>query len=340
MPLHHLKTLRDRLTKTQTGPAETPVTFADGCPVFEIIALGVRSGVADGNLSSYLVRPLGTNESVICDAGTLGHGLKRAEARGVLNDIPIMPDSSLSRAGHVLKQSVRAYLISHAHLDHVAGLVLSSPEDTPKPIYALSQTNALLAKHLFNGKVWGVMGNKGPRPHIGKYSYRDMEPGQSQTIEDSRLDITAWPLSHASTTSTAFLIQHHGQAVLYLGDTQADQPDDGQQNLLELWKAIAPLVQEGKLRTIIMGVTYPDAQPDNALCGQLRPKDLLKSLRDLGHACGGRHHIRGLRVLVSHVKETFHEGGNPVQQIYRELQDGNDIGIHFMMAEQSARYLV
>ncbi|MCX5616806.1 3',5'-cyclic-nucleotide phosphodiesterase [Bombella sp. TMW 2.2559] len=339
MPLHHLKTLRDRLKKTQTGTAETPVTFADSHPVFEIVALGVRSGVADGNLSSYLVRPLGTRESVICDAGTLGHGLKKAEARGVLDDIPIMPDSSLSRAGHVLKQSVRAYLISHAHLDHVAGLVLSSPEDTPKPIHALPQTNAILSENLFNGRVWGVMGDKGPEPRISKYSYRDMEPGQSQTIENSKLDVTAWPLSHASTTSTAFLIQHHGQAILYLGDTQADQPD-GPQNLLDLWKAVSPLVQKDKLRTIIMGVTYPDGQPDDALCGQLRPKDLLKSLRDLGHVCGGRHHIRGLRVLISHVKETFHDNGNPVQQIYRELQDGNDIGIHFMMAEQSARYLV
>lgn len=339
MPLHHLKTFRDRLKTTRAGKTETPVTFADSHPVFEIVALGVRSGVTDGNLSSYMVRPLGTNEAVICDAGTLGHGLKLAEAKGVLDDIPIMPDSSLSRAGHVLKQSVRAYLISHAHLDHVAGLVLSSPEDTPKPIYALPQTNAILSENLFNGRVWGVMGDRGAKPHIGKYSYKDMTPGQAQTIEGSGLNITAWPLSHASTTSTAFLIQHHEQAILYLGDTQADQPD-GPQNLHKLWKAIAPLVQKGKLRTIIMGATYPDNQPDNALCGQLRPKDLLASLRDLGHVCGGRHHIRGLRVLVSHVKETFHDNGNPVQQIYRELQDGNDIGIHFMMAEQSARYLV
>lgn len=339
MPLHHLKTLRDRLKTSRAGAGETPVTFADSNPVFEIVALGVRSGVADGNLSSYLIRPLGTNEAVICDAGTLGHGLKRAEARGVLNDIPIMPDSALGRAGHVLKQTVRAYLISHTHLDHVAGLVLSSPEDTAKPIYALPQTNAILSGHLFNGRVWGAMGDRGPEPHIGKYTYKDMHPGKSQTIEGSGLTITAWPLSHASTTSTAFLIQHHGRAILYMGDTQADQPD-GPQNLHELWEAIAPLVRDKKLHTIIMGVTYPDEQPDNALCGQLRPKDLLQSLRDLGHVCGGRHHIRGLRVLVGHVKETFHEGSNPVQHLYRELQDGNDIGIHFMMAEQSARYLV
>ncbi|MBE1723595.1 MBL fold metallo-hydrolase [Bombella apis] len=339
MPLHHLKTLRDRLKTSRAGAGETPVTFADSNPVFEIVALGVRSGVADGNLSSYLIRPLGTNEAVICDAGTLGHGLKRAEARGVLNDIPIMPDSALGRAGHVLKQTVRAYLISHTHLDHVAGLVLSSPEDTAKPIYALPQTNAILSDHLFNGRVWGAMGDRGPEPHIGKYTYKDMHPGKSQTIEGSGLTITAWPLSHASTTSTAFLIQHHGRAILYMGDTQADQPD-GPQNLHELWEAIAPLVRDKKLHTIIMGVTYPDEQPDNALCGQLRPKDLLQSLRDLGHVCGGRHHIRGLRVLVGHVKETFHEGGNLVRHLYRELQDGNDIGIHFMMAEQSARYLV
>ncbi|MUG05289.1 MBL fold metallo-hydrolase [Bombella sp. ESL0378] len=339
MPLHHLKTLRTRLQKNQPASQGTPVTFAGACPTFEVIALGVRSGVADGNLSSYLIRPLGTNEAVLCDAGTLGNGLKRAEAKGVLNDIPIMPNSALSRAGHVLKQTVRAYLISHSHLDHVAGLVFTSPEDTAKPLYALSQTNAILAEHLFNNRVWGAMGDKGPEPRIGKYSYHNMEPGQAQIVQGTGLTITAWPLSHASTTSTAFLIQHEGQAILYLGDTQADQAD-GPRNLHKLWEAIAPLVQNNTLNTIIMGATYPDSQPDDALCGQLRPKDLLTSLRELGHICGGRHHIRGLRVIITHVKETFHDGECPTQQIYRDLQEGNDIGIHFLMAEQSARYLV
>ncbi len=339
MPLRHLKTLRDRLQTPRTNATSTPVTFTDAHPHFEVIALGVRSGVADGNLSSYLIRPLGTNEAVLCDAGTLGHGLKRAEAVGALNDIPIMPNSTLSRAGHVLKQTIRAYLISHAHLDHVAGLVLTSPEDTPKPLYALSQTNAILAENLFNNRVWGAMGDKGPKPRIGKYTYHNMEPGQSHTLQDTTMNITAWPLSHASTTSTAFLIQQKGSAILYFGDTQADQPD-GPQNLHNLWEAVAPLVQNNTLNTIIIGVTYPDTHPDDALCGQLRPKDLLASLRELGHICGGRHHIRGLRVIISHVKETFHDGECPTRQIYRDLQDGNDIGVHFLMAEQSARYLV
>ena len=37
----------------------------------------------------------------------------------------------------VLKIYIKAYLISHAHLDHVAGLLLNAPDDAPKTIYGL-----------------------------------------------------------------------------------------------------------------------------------------------------------------------------------------------------------
>lgn len=339
MPIQTLNALKKKFSGLNAQPAEAPITFAHSNPSFEIIALGARSGVLDGNMSSYMIRPLGTNEAVLCDAGTLGNGLKRAEKKHILNDIPVDLDTSLTRAGLVLRQTIRAYLISHAHLDHVAGLVLSSPDDTAKPIYAFPQTREILSEHLFNNRVWGNMGNQGAEPHIGKYHYKDMTPGQTERITHTQLDITAWPLAHGNTTSTAFLIKHNDHAVLYMGDIEANT-EEGKAHLNTVWQAIAPLVKEGKLKAIIMEATYPDDRADNALFGHMRPKDLLQALRDLGHECGGRHYIRGLQVLVTHVKETFESNTDNTRKIYHNLQDGNDIGIHFIMAEQSARYLV
>ncbi len=96
---------------------------ADG---FDVIALGALGGIEDGNLSAWLVHPHDDNRSVTFDAGTLVNGLRVAEEKGDLDSIKLAPDSRLSRVGYVLTDLIKGYLISHAHLDHVAGLVIAS----------------------------------------------------------------------------------------------------------------------------------------------------------------------------------------------------------------------
>jgi cAMP phosphodiesterase len=49
-----------------------------------------------------------------------------------------------------------------------------------------------------------------------------MQPGQEYAILDTSMTIRAFPLSHAGTPSTAFLIQAAGFYVLYCGDTGPD----------------------------------------------------------------------------------------------------------------------
>src|SRR3954468_15785843 len=43
---------------------------------FDMVVLGARGGIEDGNLSSYLIRPQGDARGVTCDAGTLVQGLR------------------------------------------------------------------------------------------------------------------------------------------------------------------------------------------------------------------------------------------------------------------------
>ena len=98
---------------------------------FVTIALGTAGGLTEANLSSYLLAPAGSTEFVALDAGTLLTGLHQAQRKGNLADLEVLPDSPLSIEGQALTQHIKAYLISHAHFDHIAGLVLNSPDDTP-----------------------------------------------------------------------------------------------------------------------------------------------------------------------------------------------------------------
>src|SRR5205814_6359040 len=86
---------------------------ADG---FDIVALGALGGIQDGNLSAWLVYPHDDTRAVTFDAGTLVNGLRAAEEKGTLDSIKVPVESGLSRAGYVLTDRIKGYLVSHAHL--------------------------------------------------------------------------------------------------------------------------------------------------------------------------------------------------------------------------------
>src|SRR6516164_2305052 len=128
-------------------PGARPVSAADG---FDVVALGALGGIEDGNLSAWLIHPHDDDRAVTCDAGTLVNGLRVADEKGAFENVKVPADQALSRAGYVLTNKIKGYLISHAHLDHVAGLVIASPDDSSKPIYALPSVGADLVDHYFN----------------------------------------------------------------------------------------------------------------------------------------------------------------------------------------------
>ena len=59
---------------------------------------------------------------------------------------------ALSRVGYVLTTKIKGYLISHAHLDHLAGLIIASPDDSNKTIYALPSVAADLVSPISIGE--------------------------------------------------------------------------------------------------------------------------------------------------------------------------------------------
>ena len=299
---------------------------------FDVVALGARGGIQDGNLSGFMIAPHGDTRAVTCDAGSLVNGLRAADEKGVFDDVALPEDLPYDRIGYVLTQHIRGYLISHAHLDHIAGLIVASPDDSGKPIYGLSLVNERIARTYFNWDAWPNFGDRGNAPQLGKYDYRDLAPGQSQELYGTGMVVTAFPLSHGSTELTAFLIESGDDALLCFGDTG---PDDVEQStrMGDIWTAVAAKVRRGQLRAIIIEVLYTNTQPDNQLFGHLTPAWLLKSLRVLDEKAGEAG-LEGLPVVVSHIKYSLKKGQTPQEEILKELQADNDVRVRFIVPDQ------
>ncbi|GEL02507.1 3',5'-cyclic-nucleotide phosphodiesterase [Swaminathania salitolerans] len=298
---------------------------------FTVTVLGARGGLDESNLSAYLVRRTGSSRGVLLDAGTVFHGLAIADRRHAFDDVALAPAPGTARTLALLHQLVGAYLISHAHLDHVAGLLAVSPEDPGKTIYALPSVLSVFRDDLFNHRVWPNLADQGAAPALGLLHYHPLATGRRQSLPGTGLSVTPYPLSHAGVESTAFLLRSGEDALLYLGDTGPDR-DKGENRLAALWDEVAPLLRTHRLKGIVIECSYDNSRPDGALFGHLTPRWLLQSLSMLEERSGVS--LRGFPVLVSHIKPSTIRDGAETDRIASELEQGNRSGIVFTLAEQ------
>ncbi len=304
---------------------------------FSVVVLGCEGGLAEGNLSSYLVTtPAMKGKYVALDAGTILEGLRAAQRRKSFPDCQPPKGSQVSPEGWVLREGIKGYLISHAHADHVSGLVIDSTDDTPKPLVGLDSTCDHLRDHLFNWKTWPNFGNEGERP-MGKYTYQRIQPGQSGKL--AGLPYQAFLLSHShGYASTAFLLGTDKGYLLYCGDTGPDEVE-GAPRLRELWQAVAPLIRKGRMKGILLECSFPDGRKPEELFGHLTPEWMMKELAVLANEVDPAHPeqaLKGLRVVVTHIKPSL-EGPSPRDLIRKQLTERNNLGIELIYPEQGQR---
>lgn len=305
---------------------------ADG---FDIVALGSLGGIQDGNLSAYLIHPHDDTSAVTCDAGTLVNGLRVADEKGAFNAITVPAGSPQSRVGYMLTDRIKGYLVSHAHLDHVAGLIVASPDDSKKPIYALPSVNADLVATYFNWQAWPNFTDRGKAPQLKKFSIEDLKPGVATPVAGTKMNVTAFPLSHGGVESTAFLLESDGDAVLCFGDTGPDAVEKTT-HLKDIWSAVADKAKQKRLKAVLIEASYASDRPDNLLFGHLTPKWILASLRELDQLAGGNA-VKDLPVIISHIKYSL-TAEQPQKKVLDELQAGNDLGVRFIIPEQGIRW--
>ena len=305
-------------------PADVCPTVAD--PRFAVVVLGAQGGIVSDDLSAYLVASAGSDDFVCLDAGSVFTGLERAAALGSLG-----PDA---RADTTLRQRIRGYLISHPHLDHLAGLLLAAPDDLPgKFIGGSESTLATIRDHLFNGTVWAnFFADIGPAPQLGLYRPLPLMSGQATALPGVDLSVETWPLNHPGGSSAFLLTGPREDALLYLGDTGPDAPGDDR--LAHLWARVAPLIRAGRLRALFIEVSYPDPRPDDRLFGHLTPQRLHSELQRLAAAVDPRGTpLRGLVVAITHIKPA----PDAASRIREQLAALPDLGVRLIFPAQGRR---
>lgn len=291
---------------------------AQNRPSFKVVPLGVLGGIDESNMSTYMAAPYGSNNYLCLDAGTLHYGINKAIANHVFN-IP---------ANEVLKKYIKGYLISHSHLDHLAGLIINSPDDTVKNIYAFADCIDVLKTHYFTWKSWANFADQGEAPALNKYHYKVLTPATETAAEGTDMQLKAFPLSHSNLTSTAFLLKNKNSYLLYLGDTGCDELEKSQ-DLKALWQAVGPLVKTHQLKAIMIEVSFPDEQPDKSLFGHLTPRLLMQEMQVLA-GYSGVNALKNFNIVVTHLKPPAHN----IVKIKQELKAKNKLGLKLIYPEQ------
>ena len=289
---------------------------------FTIIPLGVKGGLDEANLSSYMVAAKGSSNYICLDAGTINTGLQKAVNNKLFTE---------SSAEEVQKNKIKAYFISHAHLDHVAGLILNSPNDSPKNIYGFSSVIEIMKNNYFTAKSWANFGSEGDKPILNKYTYNYLTPGKEIEIPNTELHVTPYILSHVNPyESSAFLVRNNNNYLLYLGDTGADEIEKSNQ-LEQLWKAIADKVIAHALKAIFIEVSFDNAMPDKSLYGHLTPRLLMQEMKVLNKLSSGQ--LLTVPIYVTHIKPCT----SCESSIKNDISLSNTEGLTIKYTEQGKR---
>jgi len=186
---------------------------------------------------------------------------------------------------------LRCYLVTHAHLDHVNGAVLSagSLSGPPRKIHAAYQTLKDI-ETIFSDRLW---------PNLTSWDEEDHQPFVALLYSELSLDghyqpiscgmsVRTMPLSHGRYPSSssvyessAFFIRHDASAeeFLFFGDVEADIiAGDGRNQAV--WDIAAEMIPHS-LSTIFLECSWPMGRPDVMLYGHLNPEHLVEELANL-----------------------------------------------------------
>ncbi|ABQ04256.1 MBL fold metallo-hydrolase [Flavobacterium johnsoniae] len=289
---------------------------------FQVVPLGIKGGIDEKNLSAYLLAPSNSKDFICLDAGTINAGIEKAIDNKVFK----------VSTSEVLKKYIKGYLISHAHLDHVSGLIINSPADSSKTVYATEKCMEMMENHYFNDQTWANFGDKGPGFPLKKYHFQTLNLSEETPLSNTTMSVKAFPLSHVNPfESTAFLIKNDNDYALYLGDTGPDSVEKSDK-LKTLWTAVAPLVQSRQLKGIFIEVSFPNEQPDKFLFGHLTPNHLMTELHVL-EELAGKGSLNNFKIIITHLKPP----AKSIAKIKEQLKNQNNLGLKIIYPEQGKK---
>lgn len=300
---------------------------------FRVLVCGCSGGAFDENLSCYLLDTKKSAQFLALDAGSLLEGISLVLKKNLLEDLHLNLEATLLSEVEFLRNYVKGYAITHAHLDHIKGLVINSPVDSTKKIFGSETTIKHMREHVFNNVIWPNFANEGHLP-LNLYQYVSLPLEKEIFIPEVGMSIEAFSLEHPHDySSTAFLLKSDDRYVLYFGDTSPDVLEK-KKCIYTVWKRVAPLIKQNLLKDIFIECTYADNCPDEYLFGHLKPKYLIGELQTLASLVDVHDPLRclnDLRVYITHIKK---QETSPRIQIIKELNDQNHLNVKFIFPSQ------
>jgi ribonuclease BN (tRNA processing enzyme) len=209
--------------------------------------LGCSGGIGAGSRTSAML----VDDDVLIDAGT---GVGDLELEEI--------------------DSIRHVFLTHAHLDHIAGLpmladsVFDENFTTPLTVYAREETLRALQDHVFNGVIWPDFARL-PTAGNPMLRYQVCSPGDTVTI--NHRDFYAVDVMHTVPT-LGYTVQNSGGVFAVSGDTKTNET---------LWPVLNAC---DDLRVLVIEVSFPDEMERLANeAGHYCPSTLAKDLEQLRH---------------------------------------------------------
>ncbi len=208
--------------------------------------LGCSGGIGPGCRTTSLL----VDDSLLIDAGT---GVQELDA---------------ARMGRI-----RDVVLSHSHLDHVAGIpflldALYGRDCDAVTVHALPATIDALRRHLFNWIIWpdfSVLPQR-DRPIL---RYRELAAGEHRLLNGVELETV--PVAH-SVPAVGFILHLAHSTVAFSGDTTANE---------SLWRSLNRLK---RLDVLIVEAAFPNREEAlSQVAGHYCPRTLARDLVRLRH---------------------------------------------------------
>lgn len=213
-----------------------------------IRVLGCSGGIGAGSRTSALL----VDDDVLIDAGT---GIGDLE----LGDL----------------DSIRHVFLTHAHLDHVAGLpmlvdrIFDENFAEPLTVYAREETLRAVQEHVFNDVIWPDF-TRLPTAGNPMLRYQVTSPGDTVTIRHR--NFYAVDVMH-TVPSLGYTVQNSGGVFAVSGDTRTNET---------LWPVLNAC---DDLRVLVIEVSFPDEMHKLAAeAGHYCPSTLTRDLQRLEHS--------------------------------------------------------
>ncbi|KAJ8065141.1 hypothetical protein OCU04_005854 [Sclerotinia nivalis] len=190
----------------------------------QVIVLGSGGGPLEDNCTAFLVRSIAqgwTRGSVLAvDAGVHLSAIQTLLQQyhplpperphvlqdGLLAGLELPYRSVGANTAHIARNLIGAHLITHPHIDHIAGGVVStaSPSSKPRRIAGLASTIEALKQHVFNDVIWPNLTDE--NGGVGLVTFMRLMSGGSSLLGDGvtkgymevveGLGVKSWAVSH------------------------------------------------------------------------------------------------------------------------------------------------